>query len=475
MDINEEEPNCNICFEPYDDDGHSPRTLRCGHTLCTPCIEMLVKKSLPDRVCPECRKSLKISNATHLPVSYTILRLSRALAKSKIGTEVQIQVLDNNTCMVHGAPTISWCPLSDKWHCFKCVHKDDCSNLLSIPEAFLHIKQNHSQAVESKLSQANDLSEALKKEKESLRKEVLAAEKRIAEIEERLGKVSEWTEELECDEAALVEAASMVRVTKSVVRLKRDIANFDAWVERSRPSVKNKRGMPTLSQPVSIEELRKQLHISQVMYAVHDDENYGRRWAKLWLDDDKLLMGTLHDVHPSGGSLIVPFEMIYGAVNKKRPRAFFDIECSDVYEGRIFFELYGMTPRVRQFLQLCTGEHGPSYKHSKLMEFEEDSHRFIRGGVVGDGIESEEPVVEGITNGGVYREKLEPGLLTGWKSDCNHWALFDIVLECKPGYEDDYSFGEVCSGLNLLKGVCEFSQNKKVIEVRVCGIVIDAA
>ncbi|XP_064088632.1 uncharacterized protein LOC135203006 [Macrobrachium nipponense] len=474
MDLNEEEPNCNICFEAYDDDEHSPRTLRCGHSLCTPCIDTLVKRSLPDRVCPECRKPIKISNATHLPVSYTILRLSRALAKSKVGTEVQIQVLDNNTCMAHGAPTISWCPLSDKWHCFKCVHKDDCSNLLSIPEAFLHIKQNHSQAVESKLSESNDLCEALLKEKESLKKEVSAAEKRIAEIDERIERINTWIEELESSEATLIEAASMVRVTKSVMRLKRDIANFDAWLERSKPSVKNKRGVPSLPQPGNIEELRKQLNISQVMYAVYDDEIYGRRWAKLWLDDSMLLMGTLQDECPSSGSLVVPFEMINGAVNRKRPQAFFDIVCNDVYEGRIVFSLHGMTPRAQQFLQLCTGEHGPTYKHSKLMEFEEDSHRFVRGGVVGDGIESEDPIVEDVTNGGVYQKKLEPGLLTGWKSDCDHWALFDIVLECKPGYEDDYSFGEVLSGLNLLKGVCEFSQNKKTIEVTSCGIVIDA-
>ncbi|XP_068246967.1 tripartite motif-containing protein 59-like [Palaemon carinicauda] len=475
MNIDEEEPNCNICFEPYDDDEHSPRTLRCGHTLCTPCIEMLVKKSLPDRVCPECRKSLKISNASHLPISYTILRLSRALAKSKTGTEVQVQVLDSNTCMVHGAPTISWCPLSDKWHCFKCVHKDDCSNLLSVPEAFLHIKQNHTQAVESKLTEATNMTEALKKEKETLRKEIIASERRIAEIEERLEKISEWTSQLESDEATLVEAATMVRVTKSLGRLKRDIANFDAWLERSKPSVKSKRTpMVVLSQPVDIEGLRKQLHITQALYAVHESESFDKRYARLWLDDGRLLMGTLSDLPPPNGTLMVPFEMINGAVERTRPQAFFDITCEDVYQGRVYFSLYGMTPRAKRFLKLCTGETGASYKYSRLMEFEEDNHRFVRGGMVGEGVEDFDPIVDDITDRGFYQKKLEAGLLTGWKSGDEQWALFDVVLECKPGFEDDYTFGKVLHGLNLLKGICEYSQNKKVVEIQDCGIVVNA-
>ena len=253
MDIDEEEPNCNICFEPYDDEEHSPRTLRCGHTLCTPCIDVLVKKALPDRVCPECRKALKISNATHLPISYTILRLSRALAKAKPAAEVQVQVLDNNTCMKHGAPTISWCPLSDKWHCFKCVHTDNCDSLLSVPEAFLHIKQSHSESVATKLNNATNLSESLKTEKDNLEKEIVSAQKRISEISKKLEKIKELTDQLETDEAELVEAETTIRLTKSLVRLKRDTANFDAYFERSQPSVRNRHAISSPAVPTGFE------------------------------------------------------------------------------------------------------------------------------------------------------------------------------------------------------------------------------
>lgn len=473
--MDEEEPNCNICFESFDDEEHSPRTLRCGHTLCTPCINVLVKRALPDRVCPECRKTLKISNATHLPISYTILRLSRALAKAKPAAEVQVQVLDNNTCMKHGAPTISWCPLSDKWHCFKCVHSDNCDSLLSVPEAFLHIKQNYSQVVVSKLSNANNLSDSLEKEKETLQKNISSSERGLEEIAKKLKLVEEWTKRLETDEAELVEAATTVRLTKSLKRLKRDVADFDSWLEKSQPSVKSRivpaLSTPASSSPIDITALKEQLDISQAIYAVHESELFETRWAKLSLDGYYLLMYALEYSPPPQGATLIPFQSVLGAVDKENAIAFFEIECQSQFEGRVYFEMLGNTPRGQQFQKLCTAEEGACYRACKLMEFEEVHHRYVRGGLIGDNIYAE-PIVEGITDGGIYRKVLEPGLLNGWKSDSEYWALCDIVLECKPGYEDDYVFGKVLSGLSVLKGVCENNKTKKTLEVQDCGVVV---
>ena len=107
-----------------------------------------------------------------------------------------------------------------------------------------------------------------------------------------------------------------------------------------------------------------------------------------------------------------------------------------------------------------------------MMEFEETNHRYVRGGLLGDTINTE-PIVDNITDGGVYRKTLTPGLLNGWKKGDDYWSLFDIVLECKPNFEDDYSFGTVISGLSLLLGVCEKSRNKKKIKVQDCGIMIE--
>lgn len=74
----EREVTCPICFEQFGEE-HAPRTLRCGHSVCTPCLETILTRTAGDRNCPECRRPLKVTAVAHIPVSYTIMRLARAL------------------------------------------------------------------------------------------------------------------------------------------------------------------------------------------------------------------------------------------------------------------------------------------------------------------------------------------------------------------------------------------------------------
>ncbi|KAG0722856.1 E3 ubiquitin-protein ligase rnf152 [Chionoecetes opilio] len=46
---------CNVCLENYNDGKRLPRTLYCGHTLCTQCLTQIMK-SRPLK-CPYCRAS----------------------------------------------------------------------------------------------------------------------------------------------------------------------------------------------------------------------------------------------------------------------------------------------------------------------------------------------------------------------------------------------------------------------------------
>ncbi|CAD7704972.1 unnamed protein product [Ostreobium quekettii] len=53
--------DCSLCCEPFEEDGHhAPRTLHCGHTFCTHCIEML-ERTQPrfSARCPECRAFIR--------------------------------------------------------------------------------------------------------------------------------------------------------------------------------------------------------------------------------------------------------------------------------------------------------------------------------------------------------------------------------------------------------------------------------
>lgn len=69
--------DCPVCLTTFDDTRRRPRTVPCGHTLCTPCINGLTKQ---DQVtCPTCRSEHSVPKAGQFPVSYTIEALIRRL------------------------------------------------------------------------------------------------------------------------------------------------------------------------------------------------------------------------------------------------------------------------------------------------------------------------------------------------------------------------------------------------------------
>ncbi|XP_063852574.1 uncharacterized protein LOC135095589 isoform X2 [Scylla paramamosain] len=66
MDDNVED--CPVCFITFDDTLRRPRTLPCGHTLCSPCIDGLKQQDAV--TCPTCRASHAVPGAGHFPISY---------------------------------------------------------------------------------------------------------------------------------------------------------------------------------------------------------------------------------------------------------------------------------------------------------------------------------------------------------------------------------------------------------------------
>lgn len=71
-----------MCLTGFDGAVQRPRTLPCGHTVCTLCIEKL--KGQDCVTCPECRLKHAIPEGGQFPVSYTIEALIRMMRDVKV-------------------------------------------------------------------------------------------------------------------------------------------------------------------------------------------------------------------------------------------------------------------------------------------------------------------------------------------------------------------------------------------------------
>ncbi|XP_069192096.1 tripartite motif-containing protein 5-like [Procambarus clarkii] len=83
MDNKPEE--CSVCFNYYDDNQLRPRTLPCGHTFCSQCIDNAIKNG--QLTCPSCRGQHAATAATQFPINYTVEAFVRKLKNIQLTTE----------------------------------------------------------------------------------------------------------------------------------------------------------------------------------------------------------------------------------------------------------------------------------------------------------------------------------------------------------------------------------------------------
>ncbi|KAK8721740.1 hypothetical protein OTU49_012540 [Cherax quadricarinatus] len=502
--MDEHEVNCTVCMEPFEEERHSPRTLRCGHTLCTPCIEALLDRAHHDRLCPECRKPLKISAVGHIPVSYTILRLARALSSATSEPHIRVQVEDGETCLQHGAPIMSWCQKCNVWRCRECKCPKECTVFMNLPEALLHIKQAYVDCTNGNISRLADQKAIYEKKKSEIEKEMLALREKNKKIEENLKRFDASIDKLEEYEAQTVEASSSRRLDKVLGLTNSFLKDMETWLgdlKRSAESEKSSslRVAPAtvkvqapvpkpevpLTGPLDFASLKERLKVSQSMYAVQ--EKGGRtRWAKLSINEKNLLIHALDDIPPPIGATLLPFDSL--SPNGYSGRGFFDIELDGKVQGRIFFSVQLYELQSHNFLHCCTGKFGVSYKGLPIdfiYEINEDNHQIVEvigGEEIGaddddDGILTplmtslsvpELTYCQAMTN----TRRIHPGLMCAIPIGDGTYQLagFRIYLYYAGETTDDNSFGTVTNGVGILRSVYYNSRDKN-IKISDCGIL----
>ncbi|XP_045610028.1 tripartite motif-containing protein 5 isoform X1 [Procambarus clarkii] len=494
--MEEHEVNCSVCLEPFHEELHSPRTLRCGHTFCTPCIEALLQRSHQDRICPECRKPLKISAVAHIPVSYTILRLSRALSSANSDPHIRVQIEDGEACLVHGAPIISWCQPCNNWLCRECMCKKECTTSMNLSEALLYLKQTYVDGAEKSLSILTDKKALFVKGKQKIDQEMLELRQKSAKLDEALKKLDEGIIALEEYEAKAVEASSSRRLVRVLNKTNTYVADINTWlkdlVQESALEAPSKTVLPTtvpavptpevpLSGPIDFVSLKKKLQLSQSMFAVQEKDGK-TRWSKLSIHGKNLLLHALDDTPPPAGAAIVSFADVMHNFDPRQKHAFLDIQSPNRYEGRVYLVLFESTLRAYNFCYLCTGEHGPSYKGIVLRHgyyFNDktgSAHIQVQAGQ--ELVDKDEGKPLGIVadmelgDGGTYQRKVHPGLLSGVPcKEINKSACFNIHLRYSTNGVDQCGYGKVISGLAIFQSLTLEKANNVIID---CGVVLQS-
>lgn len=159
---------------------------------------------------------------------------------------------------------------------------------------------------------------------------------------------------------------------------------------------------------------------------------------------------------------------------------FLDLNWPGSTEGRVFIRLLGKSSRAQNFLRMCTGENGPSFRgtcfhrvwwkgcpgeHVWAGDYDE---RDGSGGILpSDGFGRSEGNPESC-----HRLPITAGLVAGSYGKQNNSSIFRIYTKDSKDALEEAAFGRVEFGLQILDAAI---RHKNITDVTIsdCGVVIE--
>ncbi|CAL4183386.1 unnamed protein product, partial [Meganyctiphanes norvegica] len=153
---------------------------------------------------------------------------------------------------------------------------------------------------------------------------------------------------------------------------------------------------------------------------------------------------------------------------------FMDVAWPNQEPRRLYITMLGNTARARQHLLLTTGHCGHSYKglHFRGLVDQGQAGEYLMISEY-DG-NNDAPLLKDVTVNDIVEHDRKVGLVAGvaYHGDekCNNGS-FGIFLRDEPGKAEASGFGQVISGLEILKEVAK-SNARANIKIVGCGIVL---
>ncbi|XP_069181131.1 uncharacterized protein [Procambarus clarkii] len=512
MDNKPEE--CSVCFNDYDGNELRPRTLSCGHTFCSQCIDNAIKNG--QLTCPSCRAEHAATAATQFPISYAVEALVRKLKNIQLTTEEAVPAKPYEGPARGISKTL--CSLVQEQKSIISSLITSCEEVLSQLGKYqgqLGDWKTHHLQLQDRLyalvEQNKSAMKLLELEDTSVVDMTTQGEEGKTQLQAMLGsldtvntpqevgttidtadgckmKVEDWLrkcQELFPDVKTVhtsVKVQETIREALEMMTTETGAAADPVHLGDSASSIMNKVQEITGEIPqkqLTVENLRrmrepvKRLVEAGRVLTVQEDQD-GRRSARITLQDGQLyLHPLLRQPTPAHAHTLQESEVV-GMLEPSCTLAFLDLGWAGSTRGRVTIRLTPDTPLARQFVLLCTGQRGHTYRNTKLLEVWYKGEQ--RECVVGGDYESNDgkggaPLLPDLQ--GQYRESGRAGTVRAryqtWRPRSVQFAI--LTRDRQDGYQWPDVFGDVVSGLDVVRAAVNHSDITEVTVVD-CGVVL---
>ncbi|CAL4113645.1 unnamed protein product, partial [Meganyctiphanes norvegica] len=454
-----DETECIICFAHYDDKEHRPRSLTCGHTTCSACLEKAIKA--PPTKCPKCRAPFSAGNVKDIPVNFAlegVMKLLNIYQNAK-GNDLP-------DCLEHQLPVSHRCSTHKAWICQRCVTDDHSLVSCKVTTTSEELNLRKSTQLDKSLPLRNTFEESCKKS-DDCREQI----KKL--IEEDNEEIIRLQKEIERKKTAKVQKEEkLVMFNQKQGMLKNKGSSYDEAVA----SLKSADTIKDVSR-YSLEVQSQAEHLQLISKEIENEVDLMLLAAKVTTESSVELSLANHKLSASPPhNFQFPDEsnppMTDGILT------FMDIAWPNQEPRRVYIKMLGNTARVRQHLLLITGHCGPSYiglNFNNLVDQGKPGEYLISDTYDGG---KAAPLLEDVTATDIVKHAAKAGLVAGavfiadgGNKNKNN-GIFGIYVSDEPGKGNKSGFGHVISGLEIVKDVAK-SNNRLGIKIVSCGLVLE--
>lgn len=156
-------------------------------------------------------------------------------------------------------------------------------------------------------------------------------------------------------------------------------------------------------------------------------------------------------------------------------KVYLEVSWAGKVQGRVSIKLVNTAARTRLFFLLCTGERGPSYLSTRLLEVENRGRPAERvwGGDYQNNDGSGGAALPGLTRGPLHSQSVTAGLVAGFCYGDDHRkpAHFAIYTGDCPVIYEECPLGRVDEGLDVVQAVAALP-DITTATITECGVVI---